>query len=326
MNSLVAEIQALYMDRKRGLRALLDRARAEPQRWGKIEGALKRVARVPIGFTYGFDWTKGQEEFIDSEDPNPFVGDPSLEVRFAINAPNRRGLDWDRELALACGGRVLFLHIWVSAVLPFYAYDSYYLEFKPSSLQYEVRSVKIREAEHKRIRSRAEQALQKMGFSRLPLKTCLLSVPGATTDLAYSTPPTVFDCLFSDVRTPITKHHRYHKEPYPRLKVLSANVFRLDELDRRGKRVESCIALWIGNNDEKHDYLELSLGPDGQVAEVVFKAHDWTKELIVRPDGPEATWEEIRPGMVRDWLRGTDRYRRLRRWKRPKILDPDTLV
>lgn len=128
------------------------------------------------------------------------IGDASYNFRTILNEGVKNPLDWDVKLASKCGGKIFFVEIWSSLLLPLYTRDICYMEYDRKKNYIEFGPYKPQTKFEKDVLKSLGTVMRKQGFSYIDKKIADKRLRKAYTDLNFTGNARVFDCLFTDIQ------------------------------------------------------------------------------------------------------------------------------
>ena len=177
--------------------------------WNK---QTKEFTSRPFSISYGvfddvIEWLK-QKQF--SEIDWKWLGDLSWEFKFLLNPGVEKGFDWDKKLALKCGGTARIVQIYVSDIVPCFVIDTYYMTYSKKDNYFEFGPITKLSAEEKKFIANAKVFFQDAGFKLLNKKDALTKYKELYSDLNSDGNATLFDVLFSDTDNYQTEIKRFN--------------------------------------------------------------------------------------------------------------------
>jgi hypothetical protein len=183
---------------------------------------LKHLTSKPFDVSYGaFDdviqWLKEKNY---SEIDWRWLGDLSWEFKFLLNPGVAKGFDWDRKLALKCGGTARIAQVYVSDIVPCFVIDVYYMTYSRKNNYWEFGPIQNPSIEERRFVAKAKRFFQNAGFTFLSEKTALQRYAELYSDCNSDGNATLFDALFSDTENYQKEikrfNHKALKDPFGR--------------------------------------------------------------------------------------------------------------
>jgi len=205
---LIRSLNSLFGKDRSLLRQKLMEVRQDTSRWKKTGRSIHRKTGQPVNAYIGlFDDTF---DLLDDPDGDMFwLGDCSYCYEILLNRGVQTGLDWDKRLALKCGGTAEFCVVWASLLLPCYALDTYCLKYNKHPGEYELFPHTVATKRQKVIVRQIREVMTEQGFERIAKRRAKQKVPRAITDCHEKGEATVFDCLFSDLYYYQERHVRF---------------------------------------------------------------------------------------------------------------------
>lgn len=196
---LIQNLNSLFGSDRSELRKKLIEVRESVSQWERLGRALRTNVRQPINVNPCFF----EDTFSKLDDPKAdmfWVGDCSYYYEILLNPGIKSGLDWDKRLALKCGGTAKLCIVWASVLLPYYAIDCYCMKYKTKPDEFEFTPYIPSAKKEKHMLSQVRDVMRENGFTRMPKTLAKRKVPKAITDCREKGKATVFDCLFSDTQ------------------------------------------------------------------------------------------------------------------------------
>jgi len=253
---LIRCLNSLFGKDRSLLRQKLMEVREDSSKWEKTGKIIRRKTGQPVNTNTG----TFEETFEHLDDPHAdmyWVGDCSYYYEILLNRGVKTGLDWDRKLALKCGGTAKLCEVWASLLLPYYILDSYSRKYTPSPGEFEFTPYNPATKREKLIVSQIREVMQERGFSPITKKMARKSVPKAITDCREEGEASVFDCLFSDTQCLQEDRVRFSDSPKP-IKGVCPNttVGWYERIDRKGGVVERSTWREYPSGDRVITYLD----------------------------------------------------------------------
>lgn len=198
---ILASIKKLFGRNREPLRKSLKKAfeaMQEYDKWWDIKKILHRKTGQAVATWCGLM----EETFANIGRKNAkldYIGDPSFRYEIVLNPDRVKGLDWDKKLAMECGGTVNICVVWINMLLPLYAMDFFSLSYSEKDEAYEYKPYKPKTAAEKEIVKTVKDELKARDLQMVSRKLASTQPGGAYTDLATDGEATVFQCLFSDL-------------------------------------------------------------------------------------------------------------------------------
>jgi len=163
---------------------------------------INQFTSQPCEITYGMfddvvEWLKAKEF---SEINWKWLGDLSWEFKFLLNTGIDSGLDWDRKLALKCGGTARIVQIYVSDIVPCFVIDTYYMTYSKKENYWEFGPIDKLSVREKTFIKQAKTFFQKAGFIYLDQENALKRYNDLYSDCNSDGNARLFDVLFSDTQ------------------------------------------------------------------------------------------------------------------------------
>jgi len=180
--------------------------------WNK---QIKQITTKPFEIRYGMfddvvEWLK-QKKF--SEIDWRWLGDLSWEFKFLLNSGIEKGFDWDKKLALNCGGTARILKIYVSDIVPCFVTDVYYMTYSKKENYWEFGPIEKLSAEEQKFADKAKMFFRDKGFTFLSKKEALMKHEALYSDCKSYGIATLFDVLFSDTENYQHNIKRFNDAP-----------------------------------------------------------------------------------------------------------------
>jgi hypothetical protein len=134
-----------------------------------------------------------------------WIGDFSFEVSLLLNPSIRSGYDWDKKLALKCGGGARLLVLWISEALPCFTYDLFYMKYSKKNNYYEVGPLRNIKSYEQKLLAKFSMLFQSLGYFFVTPQFAQKKVSGLFSDCRGDGNASIFDVLFSDT-------YSYHNE------------------------------------------------------------------------------------------------------------------
>jgi hypothetical protein len=184
---------------------------SEYRRWKQ---QIKQITDHPSELSYGIfddvvEWLKEKNY---SEIDWHWIGDLSWQFQILLNQNVEKGYDWDKKLAIKCGGTARILRIYVSDIVPCFAMDVYYMTYDRKENYYEFGPLKELTPHERKLIHKAKQFFQKSGFTFLARKAALKRHPKLYSDCNSEGNARLFDALFSDTRNYQQEIKRFNAE------------------------------------------------------------------------------------------------------------------
>ncbi len=169
----------------------------EYRNWNK---QLKQLISKPFDVSYGIfddviDWLKAKDY---SEIDWHWLGDLSWEFKVLLNNEVEKGFDWDKKLALKCGGTARILQIFLSDIVPCFVVDVYYMTYNKTENYYEFGPIQNLSLEERKIIGKVKKFFQNEGFTFLSEKDAMRNYKELCSDCNSDGNAALFDVLFSD--------------------------------------------------------------------------------------------------------------------------------
>lgn len=237
---LVQNLNTLLGSDRSALRKKLLEVRQDVSKWENLRRVINKKTRQPIQSTPCL-YEEAFDELNDPELDMSWIGDASYSYDILLNSSPDSGLDWDKKLAVKCGGTAKRCVVWASVLLPYYAIDTYCIIYTPKAGEFEIYPYTPSTKREKKILSQIRDIMKEHGFSRMTKKLAKRKVSKAITDLREKGEATVFDCLFSDIHCYEENHVRFTGDP---VAIDGAGVCSgvtvgwRERIDRKGKVLE----------------------------------------------------------------------------------------
>lgn len=169
----------------------------EGKAWKKC---IKKATQKPLSVKYlmfddVMDYIKEGE--LDKIDWN-WLGDVSWEVEVLLNEEVDKGYDWDKKLTKKCGGTARILRIFISDILPCYAFDVCYMTYSKEDNYYEFGPItNPTSGEQVKINS-IKKLFKTKDYRLLTQKQALKTYKGLYSDLNKEGNASLFSVLFKD--------------------------------------------------------------------------------------------------------------------------------
>jgi hypothetical protein len=183
-----------------------------------------------------------------------WLGDISYYYEIVLNREIKRGMDFDKKLALHCGGPVYICVVWISLLFPIYAIDTYSMAYLSNPPQWEFTPHYLKLKAEKISIYRIRQILRDNGFSRASKKFSAQKVRKAITDCRVQGEATVFDCLFSDTQQFHEDIVRFPDESLPGT-YPGTEISWLERYNQRGQLIEKYVYQSFSSGDSIRTYL-----------------------------------------------------------------------
>lgn len=172
---------------------------AESRRWQR---QLKSLTAQPCEVSYGiFDdvvqWLNDKQYDEINWD---WLGDLSWEIQILLNENVKRGLDWDKRLATACGGTARILHLRVSDIIPCFVVDVYYFTYSRRENYYEFGALRDLSITERKLMRDSKRFLQNLNYTFLNRREALRRHTNLISDVNDDGGATLFDALFANTQ------------------------------------------------------------------------------------------------------------------------------
>lgn len=283
-DEIIRELQRIFRAFPRSFRKRLDAARDDTQVWDALGADLQRAGNVP--FDYYKQFNSEEQLPPDDDGRSTYLEDGSCVGRFVLNKGCTSGRDWDKKLALACGGSVRILQVMASVLMPLYTEDCYYLRYDRKTHRYSTGPYRPEGRWEIGVLSRVRSCLKANGLKPISKRRCLRIVPGIRTECLERGKATVFDCLFSDAMVYTNRHFSYCEPPYsPDPLILSNSVSRIDEHDASGKLKQFWITLRYGEGES----IGARISKGGRILDVSVRFGPHDGKALSRRNSPRLT-------------------------------------
>ena len=208
-SEIIAEVKRLFgKNRSVLLEALVERG-ATISHCDKIEKRIKKTTGQPVVSYCGLsdetlEWMKlpkkdrhKKKNLLKKHDQ---IGDVCCKTLVLLNDGIKKGYDWDRKLALKCGGRAFIVEMWSSLLLPVYTFDIFFMEYSRKMNYFEFGPYKPQTESEKRILKSMRSTMKNKGFIFMSKEQASRKAQNVQTDCKDPGDVTIFDCLFSDVQ------------------------------------------------------------------------------------------------------------------------------
>jgi hypothetical protein len=139
-----------------------------------------------------------------------WLGDISWRFKILLNKGVGKGSDWDKKLALNCGGTARIFQVFTSDILPCFVVDIYYMTYNKRESYYEFGPIKDLTAEEREIINKVKAFFRKLGFTFLNQKTAMKRYRELYSDCNSDGNAKLFDALFSDTENYQTETKRFN--------------------------------------------------------------------------------------------------------------------
>lgn len=161
---------------------------------------LKQITSKPFDVSYKIfddvvDWlTEKKYSEIDWH----WLGDLSWEFKILLNDSVEKGFDWDKKLALKCGGTARILQIYLSDIVPSFVVDNYYMTYNKTENYFEFGPIEKLSGEERKIVNKIKNFFQDKGFTFLSKEAAMKRYKELYSDCNSDGNASLFDALFSD--------------------------------------------------------------------------------------------------------------------------------
>ncbi len=191
-----------------------------------------------------------------------WIGDLSWRMEIILNPKMDKSYDWDKKLALKCGGTVRILKVYFSVVVPCYTFNSYYMTYNKDGNYYEFGSISNYSKEEKQVINKVKKLLEGKKMQYIGKKLYEKQFKELYSDTNSEGNASLFDVLFSDID--------YFKKDTIRfcdkdIIEKSGTKFRWTEYyDKNGILKERIESRWTSYGD----YFKIVLDIKGQIKEI----------------------------------------------------------
>lgn len=202
---------------------------------------LKKIASTPFDIRYKIfdDVADLLIEKNYSEIDWHWLGDLSWEFKILLNDGVEKGFDWDKKLALKCGGTARILKIYLSDIVPCFVVDTYYITYDKTENYFEFGPIEKISGEERKIINKIKKFFQDQEFTLLSKEIAMKKYQELYSDCNSDGNARLFDALFSDT-------DNYQDE------IIRFNAFTGKELkDATGKAVN-----WNEYYDKAHKLIK----------------------------------------------------------------------
>lgn len=263
-SEIIAEVKRLFgKDRLVLLNELLERE-ITISHCDEIERQLSKSTGQPVVSYCGlsdetFKWMNLQKKERQKKKnhlkPYDHIGDVSCTTLLLLNKRVNKGYDWDRKLALNCGGRAFIVEIWSSLLLPVYTYDVYFMEYSRKQNYYEFGPYKPQTKFEKRILKSIQSTMKNCGFSFFSKKQASRKIRNVKTDCTEEGKVRLFDCLFSDIQYYVESIVRF-SDKLIKDKINGVTVSWREYYDNKHKLIRKKISRHFPSRDYESTYLD----------------------------------------------------------------------
>jgi hypothetical protein len=164
-----------------------------------------------------------------------WLGDLSWEFKILLNKDVEKGLDWDKKLALKCGGTARIMQIYLSDIVPCFAVDIYYMTYNKAENYYEFGPIQKLLVEERRLRDKVKKFFKNKCYTFLSEKDALKNYSELYSDCNSDGNATLFDVLFSDTENYQTEIKRFNDK---KLKDAAGKRVNWNEYYNKNKKFE----------------------------------------------------------------------------------------
>lgn len=169
----------------------------ETQRWKKI---IKKVTNHPLIIYSGmYDYVVENiknKNFKEIEIGD--IGDLSWNIKILLSKNINKGYDWDKNLAIKCGGTARILEIYINFLIPAYTFNTFYMTYSKENNFYEFGKIILNNYENQIIKS-LKGLFKELNYFYVNQKLASMKFPELISDIHYEGNASIFDCLFTDV-------------------------------------------------------------------------------------------------------------------------------
>lgn len=237
---LIQSLNTLFGSDRSVLRKKLLDVSANTSKWERVGRAIRKNTRQPVNMNLSLF----EETFDNLSDPKAdmyWLGDSSYCYEILLNSGVKSGLDWDKKLAVKCGGTAKLCVVWASLLIPYYAIDTYCMKYKSEPGEFIFTPYIPSTKREKLIIAQIRDVMKDNGFARMTKKLSKRKVPRAITDCREKGEATVFNCLFSDTQCYHDDYVRFSDE-FMGKRISGAysgtTVGWYERLNRRGSVIE----------------------------------------------------------------------------------------
>jgi hypothetical protein len=127
-----------------------------------------------------------------------WLGDLSWKFKILLNDGVETGFDWDKKLALNCGGTTRIVQFFVSDIIPCFVYDVYYMTYNKKENYWEFGPILDLTEQESQLINKIKKFFQKSGFTFLRKSVAMKTYKELTSDCNSDGNAKLFDALFSD--------------------------------------------------------------------------------------------------------------------------------
>ena len=235
---LIQNLNSLFGSDRSILRKKLIDVCKKTSKWERMGREIRKKTRQPTNI-HPCLFEDTFEKLNNPQADMFWLGDSAYYYEILLNSGVKSGLDWDKKLALKCGGTAKLCVVWASLLLPYYAMDTYCMKYTPKPGEFEFSPYVPSKKREKQIVSRVRDVMREHELTRMTKKLANRKVPKAITDCREKGEATVFDCLFSDTQCYQEDYVRLSDGREPITGAYSATtVGWYERLDRKGNVIE----------------------------------------------------------------------------------------
>ena len=179
-----------------------------------------------------------------------WLGDLSWEFKILLNDGVEKGFDWDKKLALSCGGTARIVQFFVSDIIPCFMYDVYYMTYNKKENYYEFGPISDLTAQERELVNKIKKHFQKSRLTFLNKSAAMKTYSELTSDCNSDGNSKLFDALFSDTENYQSEIKRFNDKE---LKDPTGKKINWTEFyDKKGKLIKrEEYRYFPANNGEK---------------------------------------------------------------------------
>lgn len=197
---IVKQAKAHFGKNRRRLKTKLLAYRFDGKNYLEWKSRLKNLTLQPFDVSYGIfdDVVDSLTEKNYSEIDWHWLGDLSWKFKILLNNDVGKGFEWDKKLALKCGGTARILQIYLSDVIPCFVVDVYYMTYNKTENYYEFGPIQNLSNEERETIGKIKTFFLSEGFTFLSEKDATKNYKELCSDCNSDGNATLFDVLFSD--------------------------------------------------------------------------------------------------------------------------------
>ncbi len=200
----------------------------EYRNWNK---QLKQIISKPYDVRYGMfddviEWLK-EENYAEID--WHWLGNLSWEFQILLNDNVEKGFDWDKKLAIKCGGTARILQVYLSDIVPCFVVDTYYMTYNKKENYYEFGPIEKLSDEERKIVNKFKKFFRDKGFTFLSKEISMKRYKEFYSDCNSDGNARLFDALFSDTDNYEDEIRRFNSHDSRKLKDATGKMVNWNE-------------------------------------------------------------------------------------------------